>query len=148
MYCNPSFAKHSGYAKEEAAGRNLRFLREGGSEEIAEREVCEALGTGGTWTGQLINRARSGQFYHVEGTLSPIRAASGRLTGFAWAAHDVTARLRLEDQLRQAQKMESIGRLAGGVAHDFNNLLTVIKGYASLLEAEAEDEERLIMHRR
>ncbi|MBI5894610.1 MAG: histidine kinase, partial [Desulfobacterales bacterium] len=63
---------------------------------------------------------------------SPVRDASGKITAAIELIEDITERLSLESQFRQAQKLESVGRLAGGVAHDYNNMLSVILGYAEL----------------
>jgi two-component system, cell cycle sensor histidine kinase and response regulator CckA len=76
---------------------------------------------------------------HVE----PLRTAEGELQGAICMALDITDRKQLEEQLRQAQKMEAVGRLAGGIAHDFNNLLMVIQGYADLLTERLADGDPL-----
>lgn len=68
----------------------------------------------------------------LQATLDPILDEKGNLTGAVHAIDDITERRKLEEQFRQAQKMDSIGRLAGGVAHDYNNILSVILGYTEL----------------
>ena len=73
-------------------------------------------------------------------SVTPIRAEKRRFTGFVLVLHDVTVRRDLEEQLRQAQKMEAVGKLAGGVAHDFNNLLTAIIGFATLAEDDVPSD--------
>jgi signal transduction histidine kinase/CheY-like chemotaxis protein len=81
----------------------------------------------------MVNRKKSGDVFVAEKTITPLRDNDGRITHFISNDRDITERRRMENQLQQAQKMDAIGKLAGGVAHDFNNLLMVISSYAELM---------------
>jgi PAS domain S-box-containing protein len=85
-----------------------------------------------TWAGKVRN-------YRI--VSSPIRDASGQVTAVIEMVEDITERLTLESQFRQAQKLESVGQLAGGVAHDYNNMLSVIQGYAELALDKVDPSE-------
>ena len=76
-------------------------------------------------------------------TIAPVRDARGEISHFIATKQDVTERKTLEEHVRQAAKMEAVGRLAGGVAHDFNNLLTIINGYSELLMEKFDADSEL-----
>jgi PAS domain S-box-containing protein len=91
-------------------------------------------------------KRRDGKLISVSFTGRPVRDEKGSVAHFEIIADDITDRRSLEAQFRQAQKMESVGRLAGGVAHDFNNLLAVILGYSEVLADRLEQDPELHKH--
>jgi hypothetical protein len=115
----------------------LRMIREDTREEIANL-VPNALSVGAAVS--MAERARmiakDSTEIAIEHSAAPIRDDDGRVRGVILVFRDVTGRRQLEEQLSHSQKMEAVGRLAGGVAGDFNNLLTVITGYSELLRGE------------
>ena len=137
-YVNPAFERITGYAPVEAIGQNPRILKSGEHAEDFYREMWARLTKGQVWTGRLVNKKKDGTFYTEEAVISPVRDKAGKTVNYVAVKRDITNELNLEDQLRQAQKMEAVGQLAGGVAHDFNNLLQVILGYCDV----AMDEVR------
>ncbi len=100
------------------------------------RQMWEVLACGETWQGHFINKRKDGKLYEEEATISPMRDATGKVVNYVAVKRDVTREAQLESQFRQAQKMEAVGTLAGGVAHDFNNILAVIQMQAHLLKGD------------
>jgi signal transduction histidine kinase/CheY-like chemotaxis protein len=92
------------------------------------------LVTGTVWHGELVNKRKDGTFYTGDTTITPVRGADGQIAHFVAILQDVTERRSLEDRLRQSQKLEAIGLLAGGVAHDFNNILSAMLMQVELVE--------------
>src|SRR5579884_1035154 len=126
-----------GWSKQEAAGRRSHeLLVTQFPRELAEIEA--ELRQTGEWNGELIHSKKDGSTIIVSSRWVLMRDESGAETGFLELNRDITETKRLQDRLGQAQRMEAIGRLAGGVAHDFNNLLTVIIGYAASLRTRLE----------
>ncbi|AWM39442.1 Blue-light-activated protein [Gemmata obscuriglobus] len=132
VFVSPGFERLTGYSAAEALGRNCRFLQGKDTDPAAVDRLRDALRDERACTVELLNYRKDGTAFWNELSLSPVRDGGDRVTQFVGVLTDVTQRRALEEQFRQAQKMEAIGQLAGGIAHDFNNLLTVINGFSEL----------------
>jgi len=131
-YVNPEFTRVTGYSREEVLGENPRILKSAETPDEVYRDLWQTITAGGEWRGVFHNRRKDGTLFWERASISPVRDAAGVITHFIAVKEDITAQKSLEEQLQQAQKMELIGRLAGGVAHDFNNMLMVIRGHTEL----------------
>jgi two-component system cell cycle sensor histidine kinase/response regulator CckA len=143
QFVNPAFERTTGYSRKEAVGQNPRILKSGEHDELFYRNLWDTISGGRTWAGRMVNKRKDGTLYTEETTISPVRDASGRIVNYVAVKRDITENLRLAAQFQQSQKMEAMGRLAGGVAHDFNNMLGVILGYAELALCQVDPAQPL-----
>ncbi len=125
-YVNPHFELLTGYTRAEVYGKNPRVLQSGRQSKEFYAELWRTLKSGGVWKGRFINRRKDGTLYTEEATIAPVHDAHGIAQKYVAVKRDVTRLEELENQLRQAQKMEAVGQLAGGIAHDLNNVLQVV----------------------
>ncbi|HQT96194.1 MAG TPA: PAS domain S-box protein, partial [Thermoanaerobaculaceae bacterium] len=142
-YVNPAFERTCGYTPEEATGQKLSMLDDGEHDDAYYAMLWQTITQSETWQGHFVNRRKNGSFYEEDATISPIRDGSGTIVNFIALKRDVTQEVALQTQLRQAQKMEAIGMLAGGVAHDFNNLLQAMLNHVELVRDRHADAAQM-----
>jgi two-component system cell cycle sensor histidine kinase/response regulator CckA len=132
LYANQAFLSLTRYEAAEVMGRNCRFLQGPETDRATLARLRQCVNREEPCTEELLNYRADGSAFWNLVSITPVRDADGRATHFVGTQRDVSERKRLEDQLRQTQKIEAIGSLAGGIAHDFNNMLTVILGYGEM----------------
>jgi PAS domain S-box-containing protein len=132
-----------GYARTEIIGQPIvRLIPEDRSTEL--EQVLQRIRRGaGVEPFETVRCRKDGETIAASVSFSVIRGDDGAIIGAAEIARDLTATKRLEEQFRQAQKMEAVGRLAGGIAHDFNNILMIITGLSEMIMAQAQADDPL-----
>jgi two-component system, cell cycle sensor histidine kinase and response regulator CckA len=134
LHVNRAVEGMFGYNRAELLGGTLPsfFLSEQQSSQSID-EIWLTLHDRRSWQGDLVHQRKDGTLLDNSLTISPIFDLRGQMTHFVCIYRDITERKQMQRQLMQAQKMQSVGTLAGGIAHEFNNLLTGMQGYAALL---------------
>ena len=141
-YVNTAFTRVTGYQPDEVLGKTPRILKSGETSPTTYRDLWTTILAGQVWHGDLVNRRKDGTLYEDAMWVFPVTDSRGQVVRLLALKEDVSKKRSLEAQLRQAQRMESIGRLAGGVAHDFNNVLTAIFGYTELVSETLAPDSR------
>lgn len=142
-FANKAFCELTGYRPEEIVGRNCRFLQGPDTDRAMIGRVRDALARRTDIAVELLNYRRDGSPFWNALFVSPVFDQDGRLLYYFASQLDVTRRRDAELALAQAQRLEGLGSLAGGVAHEFNNLLTVIRGNLEPLLATADGDDRV-----
>ncbi|TLS69226.1 PAS domain S-box protein [Mariprofundus erugo] len=125
---NPAFTMVTGYTPEEVIGKNPHVLSSGHHDAAFYETMWKRLRSHGNWKGEVWNRRKDGEIYQEWLSISVIRDEAGKVSEYVGVFSDITEQRKMEEQVRQSQKMEAIGTLVGGIAHDFNNTLAAMQG--------------------
>lgn len=141
VFCNKFFLRQTGWERDEVLKKNWfdLALPEAYREEV--RSVFKEVLAGRMPHHENPIVTRNGDIREIVWDNTVLHDHEGRATGTASIGIDVTEHRQVEEQLRQAQKMEAIGQFAGGIAHDFNNILSAMMGYVTLIQMKAKDED-------
>ena len=135
-FANPACEKMYGYKREQMIGKSLHVLF-GDSYPLSSTEVYKKIHANGSWQGQWDQSSKhNGNNKVIQLFASSFRDSASRLVGFSCLGKDISQQKRLQTQLRQAQRMETIGTLSAGIAHDFKNFLSGILGYTTMILRE------------
>jgi two-component system, cell cycle sensor histidine kinase and response regulator CckA len=139
IYWNKSAEKLYGWASQDAIGRNVGILVAGGDTGV-DAPARLATRDGAAWSGEVVHQSKTGQELTVMSTWTPVLDSDGLLKSILMINADVTQKKALEAKYLRAQRLESLGALAGGIAHDLNNVLSPILLAMNLLKSNMKDE--------
>ncbi|RYX88933.1 MAG: PAS domain-containing protein [Comamonadaceae bacterium] len=137
IFANRAFLSMTGYAAEEVLQHNCRFLQGSDTSRHAVAEIRDAIASRREISRELLNYRKDGSSFWNALYISPVFNEKKELVYFFASQLDVSRRRDAEDALAQAQKMEALGQLTGGISHDFNNLLQVMSGHLDLMELKS-----------
>ncbi|MBL9206660.1 MAG: PAS domain S-box protein [Opitutaceae bacterium] len=142
LFANEQFCQMTGYSENELCAGTHTFLHVDKSEIARQQRWVRSVARGQSFAAEGYLKRRDGSVLFASWHFSPLCDAGGQVTHMVASYRDMTEKRRLQDALIQAQRIDAVGRLAGGVAHDFNNLLSVINGYSEILADRLAKDER------
>lgn len=143
QYVNPCFEKISGYTQKELLGKSTSILKSGQHEDSFYKELWQTVLKGKFWRGVFINKAKDGTIFYEHAVIFPIKTKRGKTVNFAAVKRDITRERLLEIRVNRTERLEAVGKLAGGISHDFNNIITAIYGFISIAKEHRDDPQSI-----
>lgn len=145
-FVNPAFSKLVAMTPDQLVGQTARAFKSGEHDPAVFEHLWTTISSGQVWRGRMVNKTPAGATVPTQLTITPVADDEGNILSYVGIYEDLTERERLENSLRQGEKLRAIGQLAGGVAHDFNNLLTVLVGHGEVALKQTEVSSDLHGH--
>jgi len=143
VYVNSSFTRNTGFDADDAIGKTPAILNSKQQSRGFYEQFWRTIKQGKPWSGRILDRRKDGTIFPVYLSVAPIINAQGIITHYVAVHEDLTQAETMQKKMMQAQKMEAVGTMVGGLAHDFNNMLASIVGNFYLIRRQYPDDEKL-----